>query len=464
MPDHWRSIDELPAAYRTLVEGVVRANANLTRSGISKLRYASGRAAAFPLIRSANVRTRVYLGTSQQRVRFLFFRGPVTEDVLLQLDVDFAVNAAPGPARPAPDSGEPVLAFLRIPPFFASPVSPGEWKLLAAKLGEKDRRKVVFLRIGRTLLGAANPGEMFVARVARSEPGAAQAAIAFQRILTPGGGTALTYNYEPATFLRLLAAVADWVRDPTAGDLWPVALPSLASPLAAERIAAAAVRGWVESRNACPSRCADRLVAAFLPPFEVDGFRGEVVLRLKQDGTLAERRRDDVFRLRLSVAAGEKTGRPRVEMSLQPPDFLVSGKLYERLVETLRNDAVVRTLFNDSGMPAAARARFTAWVREASRDCFVFRAKKEGEEDTDMFVLRALWEQVQRVAVLLIQVRITASGAGDYQVRFVDAPGSMEVCYSDLPGFRDRKDPHVPEYVLKLVHQLGNWIRALGAR
>lgn len=459
MSNRLASIEELPGTYRGFVEGVVRANLDLARSAISRLRRTAVGAAAMQVIPLATIKTKVYLTTTHQRVFFLFVRGPATDDVLLQLDIDFSVKAAPGLLDEHPAA--PVRVRARIPPVFATGVDARQAALLSAKLNKEDRRRIVFLRAGQSILGVINPESMLDAKVARLEPGAAEAVVAFQRVATPAGAPS-TFQYEPATFVRLLNEIAAWARaGKTTGALLEVPLPAVTSELPARKIVAATIGGWIESRNACPSDHRSRAARTLLPGFEVTGYRGEVVLRLQSNGKLAEKLKDDNFRLRLSVVTVEEGGAPWAEVSFDPPDFLVSGKLYQRLTETLRHPAVLRILVNTADIDKSLRPKLTKWIDDASRECFVFRAKKDGDRDTDVFVLKGDWDGVPRVVLAVVHVKVSREGEDDFSVRFIDEPESIQVEYTDIPGVKDRKSPRVPEYVLTLVHQLRNWLQAL---
>jgi hypothetical protein len=108
------------------------------------------------------------------------------------------------------------------------------------------------------------------------------------------------------------------------------------------------------------------------------GFRGEIVLRLKKDGTLAEKDSGDAFRLRLSAAAEEEAVPPAMNVSLGPPDFLVSGDLHGKLVAVLQGDAMSH-LFANSGLPASEHEHFAQWLAAGAREAAVFRAVKDGD-------------------------------------------------------------------------------------
>jgi hypothetical protein len=453
MSTRLRSIEELPGTYRTLVESVIRANLDLTRSVISRSRQPH---TPSYFLRRAAIRTRVYLTTARQKVTFLFIRGPVTDNVILQLNIEFAVRAAPGVPQPSPVP--PIPIYAQVPPVFAIGVTSTQAALLSAALHKAKREDMIFLRSGPSILAAVNTQSMKHARVARLDPAASQATIIFEPL------NSTTFRYDPPTFVRLLDQMATWTRTgKTTGNLVPVSLPDINSPFPAQKIAAAAILGWLESRASCPAGRLNPLLGDTIPPFEIEDYRAAVVLRLKTDGTLAEKLKDDDFRLRLGVAAIHEGSAHYIQVSFDPPDFLVSGKLYDRLTETLRHDAVLRMLANSSGIHKSLRAQFSTWIREASRECFVFRAEKFDEEDTDVFVLRSNWEGVSRVALAIVKVKVRPAGDDDYSVTFIDAPGSLQIAYTDIPGTGDLRDPLVPQYVLQLIHQLRNWLRALRA-
>ena len=452
----WRPIDQLPDVYRTLVNRMIAANTDLVRAGIGGLRRPGLFHPSLTLIGGANVRTRVYVITTDQEVRFLFFRAPAVEDIVLQLGVDFEVRPLPALSEPIDFTERQVRTFLRVPPFLAGAVSEAQRKELrrALGLGQSDDTPVVYLRMGSFLLATMRGDDADLARAAVLLPGAAQAEVAFQRIASTG---AKKYTYMPRIFLLLLEEIAAWSRasfEP--GEQYPVPVPSSSSALAAQRLLAAVIGAWKAGNHACLSDCSDELVLSLARPLRVRDYRAEVILRLQPDGSLAEKVADDTFRLRMSVGTAEVRGEPVANVSLGPPDFLSSGKLRDRLLERLADKE--HDVFEEFDLPDNRKEVLSQWMRSALSDAIVFRAEKDRDEDTDVFVLRADWEGVRRTAAFSSRLEIEKVG-DDYRITKFDSP---EVIYTDIPGAKNPLDVRFPRYFLTFSQQLGYWYRALG--
>ena len=460
MADQWYSIDELPDTHGTLVASVIAANTSLARFGVSQVRRSPAAGSYFGLMRSAKIHIQISVMATQEKVVFLFFKVGSTQELVLEMQIDFEVKVA----DPMPNAflGDPsqINLFLRIPPFFATDIDVASQQLLASAVGGgKDLSKLVFLSLGQTYIAGVRLDDPDLACVARLEPGSSKAVVCYQRGLSVTGQV---IRYEPQTFLRLMDQVAAWARSGyTTGPLRLTVIPTSTDPRPAARILAALASSWSKARNACPREYQDALIQDLLPVFQIDGFRGEIVLRLKQDGTLAEKESDDAFRLRLSALAEEAAHPPALKVSLGPPDFLVSGDLHDQLVAALQGDAMSH-LFANSGLPGADAGRFAQWFAANAKNATVFRTVKDGDKDTDVFVFSGLWDGVERTAVVAATVAVTSTESG-FQVKLIGDTASMAMAYTDIPGTKlGDPDPLLPRYFLTLLNQLSVWVRAFG--
>jgi hypothetical protein len=460
VPDNWQAIEQLPSVYNRFSANLVAENADLVRSGVSRARYREAGRADMALLPRAAVATRVYILTRQQDVVFLFIKTGVTVDLLLSLDISFEVRVQ----APASDPGIlfwQVPVRLALPPFFSSSPAVEDRQKLAKALGQSDPAKTIYLSTGATLLAASGTADYRTARVARLEPGGAAAAVAYQRV---AGSSAdeVRIRYEPQTFVALLDEVARWVRGGFRdGPPVPLPLPSAPPKAAAQRLLVAVIRSWVEARRGAAPRTGHALLLAVSPTFNVAAFQGDIVLRLRPDGGLAEKPSEDSFRLRMSVQAGDDSGRALADVSLQVPDFLVEGQLHQRLLEAMLTELPLKRMFADSGLPSSQTAAFRSWLGGGAQDALVFRVDKAGDLDTDVFAFRAAWDGVSRVAIAAAMLKIQTQG-DDFEVRIQDLQGSKVLLYTDLPGSQlDPSSPQLPRYLIRLVDQLSNWIHAL---
>lgn len=460
MAESLRPLEDLPEAYQRLVSALVATNLNLARSGGSRLRYPAPGPAALYLLASASITTRSYLISRSQSVLFFFLPGAATEEIILRLETSFQVRAGTLPISPQLEHWQ-VPVFLLLPPFFATGVQPARAALLAKALGE-DVSKITFLDVGGMLLGAVDTADFRLARVARLDSQAAAAVVCYTRV---AGSTMekVTLRYEPATFLALVLRIAGWARSEyRSGAPVPLVIPRQAPHLAARRILTAAVRSWILARRSCYPASNNEVVRKLAPEFGVYDFRAEVVLRLRPDGTLAEKDSEDSFRLLMSVAPREEINTPGMGVSLGPPDFLVSGKLHQRMMETAMQDAVMTRLFRQSGLPGWQLDLFQKQLRSTSTEAVVFRVERDGDTDRDIFVLRFDWQGNPRLIAAVLLVNVNSEGDDDYRVRVIDDVGSTELLYSNIPGVTGlQPSPWLPRYLLALVDQLKNWLRAV---
>jgi hypothetical protein len=458
VPDQWLPIEDLAGVYGRFASGMRDANLNLLRAGVACSRRPARAAASMDLVPRGDIQTHVYVLTEQQKVLFLFFKGPATTDLLLDLTIQFQLAAGIPPVHPDLFYWQ-TCPRLVLPPFLAADPTQAERRLLARALDDNHPEKLQCLQLGHDLLAVKDADDPVLARVARLEPGAAQARLVYQPVLDLSGHRAI--RYEPATFLELLGQIEDWARSGfQSGISRDLRLPVPAATRPAPRIVIAVIQAWLAARRGAVPPELHPLLQSFSPTFAVNRFESAIVLRLRPDGSLAERQSEDAFRLRMRIQPREENGSPQVSVSLGPPDFLVDGKLHDALLDAMLGDLPIGRLFRDSQLPKSQRARFVSWLKSGAANAVVFRAARDGDRDTDLFVFRADWDGERRVAIAAAIVEVDTA---DYSVRIRDEPGSMVLLYTDLPGngLQLSEVPALPRYLMSLVFMLNCWIGSL---
>jgi hypothetical protein len=430
-------VEGLPARLGAMVGSVVRANRYLAWSAAERGQ------AEFLLIRETRVDTRVYLAASESHVVF-FFRRPATEEVILDAQIAFTVR---------PTLVEPVAVPRRIrailPKFFGGAI-PDEKRLLLAKaLGEKDPRKIIFVHLGLFYLALTDVTEIELAKASFMWHGDAAATVVLQRI--EAAGSAVKIRYVPVPFLILLEEVARWAKDRhQAGPAVDLAV-NPHSPEAVPRILNALWGAWQTSATEAGRRPDPDPFEAFLPDFAIADYRADVTLRLRPDGHLAERKVDDRFRLNLEL--DQRDG--ELYLTTGVPDFLVEGQLHDQLMELVRDPAAVGVLFRMSRLEKRRRAAFETFLERA--ETLVFRAEKDGDDDTEVFVFRGEWDGETKALAASLGVQVIRRG-DDFEVKGKAA--EVQLVFHNLMA--DPPDPRIefPRYLLALVRQLHHWKEA----
>lgn len=456
------AISALPQAFGGMVAQIGQARRNLVLASAMNLRRPPAGGPALALLRSAHVSALAYLRVREQSVKFLFVHGPRTEDVMLRLEASFDLSPEVQPAAAA----QAVRLYAVLPPFFGLDIPESQKAMLARALGERNLDKLLFLRMGLFRMAAVNleyaparTGAPDPVRVAWMWHAAEAAQLAYPSRIGPGGKP---QDYQPEPFLWLLGEVAKWARSGYAsGSLWGVNIPAAGAKTPLQRILWALVNGWTETRIAA-AQAQGALMEPLLPTLGVRAYRAEVTLRLRADGALAEKQKDEMFRMRLSARGTEDDSGAKMTVSLHPPDFLVSGDLRDKLLEAMLGELPIRRVFLDTGLAASERPRLERLLREASAGALVARVAKEGGEDTDLFAFRGPWEGVDRWVLAAAKVRVVREG-DDLRVIILDKEDSMRLVYTDLPPAKKRRpDPLLPQYLFQLLNQLRSWQQTLG--
>jgi hypothetical protein len=433
----------LPEAYASIVRSIGRTNRGLALAARQRNRQLPVTLRHFQTIRTAAVRTKVFIQKIGQEVVFFFIKGPATQNVILDLSIDFDVIPAVGSAPPMPPP--PASASVHMPSFLVDSPSPAECTVLAKELGEREKN-VVFLKLGLFRMGITSPEDPTNARVAWMLHDTAKADIVYTRLA-----------FDPVPFLILLRAIEDWARADFQGEAIIPVSGAGTKPLA--RIIRAMLDGWTAaSQSAVDTSTADPF-DLLRPPLDLHGYRGAVTLRLTPKGEIAERIRDDDFRLRVSLAISPPGA---AALTVLPPDFLTSGPLHKAMLDAILQEPLVNRLFTDSGLKKTDRPDFDQHLQTSASSALVFRARKDGDRDFELLSFRGDFKGNQRTTIVAATFRVKNATA-DPEVTLVDEPQAQpKLAFCDLSKSNPpRPSAEFPLYLLRLVAQLNNWRASL---
>lgn len=451
MSDIQGSIDELPATYRALVGEVAAVNRDLACAGMARMRRRPAWLRSFLLLRKMGVKTAVYLTAVGQEVRFFFFRRPKTEELVLKLDLQFVVT----PFAASPFRAEDLRVKAILPEFLSSPFTIPQMQRIAEGLQEDDWTKIQFLRAGTFIVGVVRAEDEDQARVTwLRHANALQAESAYQK---KADGNFLV---NPLPFLSLLEEMRAWVADPiNQGRELPVPLREDA-PRPMQRIVAAIANGWIESANAAQlQKQWNDPLGDWLPPLSVQDYNANLVIRLRSNGQLAEKDSEDAFRLRLMATVQAEDDGPVARLSVAPPDFLLSGDMHDQLLDNLLQPFPVARIFADTQLKKFERQRFEKFLQDACKDALVFRVRRSGDNDTDLFAFQGDWNGERQFVIVAATFKVLHEDDGSLRIR-VDAD-SIQAIYCNLNGGSPELKVELPQYMLRLLSQLQHWRTAL---
>ena len=284
-------------------------------------------------------------------------------DASVSLNVRIANTQEPRP-RPAI---EDIHRLVRFPTFFW--VNPSDAEITTFGPPGATRGNTIFFKLGsgENIFAISNP-ELGKKATLRYSP---------QRI--PGQVEPQDGKYSLAPFIDLTLTLRDWLlKDkPASAAIELVGAPSKDTPVHA--ILTALLQAYVDSNESLATAPSDDL---FLP-YVIDRFDFSLNVRLRADGSLAEKKEEEQFRLVLD--ASTKSGPPPVtSVDLLPPDFLISGALFDAFFSALQPPSAVQALADALGInPGFVRP----FIADAQSTAIIFRIDRDDDLDEDVMVL-----------------------------------------------------------------------------
>ena len=372
---------------------------------------------------------------------FFFFRRRSETWVMLAASVSLDVRAAnPLEPRPAP-AIEVIRRVVTFPNFFWVDPSPDEIKMFGPPGATKENTVFFKLSSGRNILAISNP-ELGKKATLRYSPGG-----------IPGVVEPQDKKYSLAPFIDLTWTIRDWLAQgkPSSGAIELTGPPNQDTPV--HQILTALLQAYVDSAASLGVSPAHALFVSYL----IDGYKISLNLRVRADGSLAEKKEEEAFRV--IIAAKTKRGPPpTITVDLEPPDFLIGGSLFDAFFSAFTPPEPLRRLAKAVGLDPGFVRLFLASAKSTAT---VFRIARHKEHDDDLMVLSG--ELVGSPTTLVIKASFVVKTEKD--------PPSVELTDETIEVLKivgDISDPSakIPfdfvEYYLMLASSLRHWLAALG--
>jgi hypothetical protein len=180
--------------------------------------------------------------------------------------------------------------------------------------------------------------------------------------------------------------------------------------------------------------------------------------RLQPHGALAKADDEDTtqVRLRLEVAGADAGWQALVTAC--PPDFVLDGPVFESVRETFAAElgGELQEKFSQAGIPAF-EPEIRDLIRSGGDGSLLMRVRREGDEDTNLFVLTG--DLIGRGVALLLKGEFELKTDGSGEVADWD---HLEVLYAGL--LRPDAlvlDDDAQDWLRSLAVVARNWLRAL---
>jgi hypothetical protein len=444
-------IKDLPARISSLAKAFSHAASALAVRFIDRM--VESDAIPWPLfsLKAARFSWRLYLVNVESHVVF-FFMPPSLQDERLVLDADisFRVATASHTHEPERIMAEAIRRRIVLPDFIKPQPSSAEIEEFAPAKEGATQKNAMFLTLGpqrRNFLVVMNPDNEEKAQFRYSPAG-------MPGSIEPHDGK---WPLEP--FLDLIETIGSWVKGGfEIGPDMVLEVESLGDRSEVRRILFTIIEAYSEAVNGVrmDRPAPDLLVSALAGRYDVSDFQARVLLRLKPDGTLASENKDDPFQLMMLVRMIEEGENLKARVAVGPPDFLVSGVLYQAFLEELRRKEALEEIAQNLALPVEEVGLL---LRVFGKSGVIFRTKREGILDTDVLVLPKSASGSR--ATLMILGRFTVETTKDPPRVTLEA-GSIRNLL--VPG----QDPETPfiefeavRYFLRLLCCIRMWIGVL---
>jgi hypothetical protein len=442
-------IKDLPARISSLAKAFSHAATSLAVTFIDQMAEADGIPGPLFSLRAARFSWRLYLVNVESQVVFFFTPPRLQEErLVLDADISFRVATVSRTHEPGRIMAEAVSRRVVLPDFIKPQPSASELKEFAP--ANASQENAVFLTLGpqrRNFLVVMNPAEEEKTRFRYSPAGIVGST-------EPQNGK---WPLEP--FLDLIETIGSWVKDGfEIGPDMVLEVESLGDRSEVRRILLTIIEAYSEAVNGVRM---DRpapglLVSALAGQYDVSDFQARVLLRLKPDGTLASEDRDDPFQLMMLVRMIEEGENLKARVAVGPPDFLVSGALYQAFLEELGRKEALEEIAQNLALPVEEVGRL---LRVFGKSGVIFRTKREGILDTDVLALPKSASGSR--AILMILGRFTVETAKDPPRVSLEA-GSIRNLL--VPGQGPATlfiDFEAVRYFLRLLCSIRRWIGVL---
>ena len=377
-------------------------------------------------------------GTS--KILFIFRRKKMPW-VMLAAGVSLTFRVAnPLESRPRP-AIEDVRRLVRFPSFFLANPTQEQLTRFAPPGATKENTVMFRLGSGKNTLAITNPelGKKATLRYSRGE--------------VPGPVEPQDGKYSLAQFVDLASTIRDWL----ANDKPSSAATELTGPpsedTAVHQILTALLQAYVDSSDGLASAIVKDPFIAYV----IEGYELSLNLRVREDGSLAEKKEEEAFRVIVDAAVTPGPP-PTISVDLEPPDFLISGNLFDAFFSALTPEGPVRALAKAAQVNPGFMRLFIAGAKQTAT---IFRIERDGKRDVDLMILSG--ELTGSPTTLVIKA--------SFMVKTEKDPPSVELDEDSVEILKivgNASDPtaQIPfrfvDYYLLLASSLRHWLIALG--
>ena len=399
-------------------------------AGLSEINY----------LRSVVATWRINFSKSGTSTILFIFRRKKEPFVMLDAKVSLSIRTtSPIEQQPTPALHE-IQRRVRYPSFLWTDPTDAEVTLFGPP--GATRENTVFFKLGgsvENILGIMNP-ELGKKATLRYSP---------KRI--PGAVEPSDGKYSLRPFLDLTSTIRAWLSQnkPTTTATQTVGTPMQTTVV--HQILTALLQAYVDSN------------AALKTPEMMDVFQDYLIgkyefalkLRLKSDGSLAERKEDEQFQLLIDAGISSATP-PVASVVVEAPDFMVDGPLFEAFFSSLTPPSAVEAIADELQLhPGFVRPFLIA----AKPGAAIFRSGRKDGRDRDILVLSGDLTGSPSIVIINAEFKVDADRdpprvelleSSVNAVRFVGSdPGSAVIRFETI------------EYYILLASSIRRWLGAL---
>jgi hypothetical protein len=457
--DPLRPLSDLPWMVEACVAESARGRRELLAASLVQACSQTAASAGFLWLGAVEYAWRFYFARRKDSIFFFFFRHRDEMRVVLDSGLRVLLKPCP-PATGRQSQGQMAVQSRLLWPEFLAKSDPGR---IVFNLGTRDNSE----RLELVYSDENGVDEGSTRYFKHGEPSAMKTHM-------------LAWRLEP--FLSWIETVKHWVQRPKAVSAWRELLP----PAATERYPARQILGTVVDAFHRAARVAvaakssgtgsseSAVPDSFPHAQEIASFAGRTWLRLKQGGReVADENEDNPVTLEMVYELANDHDNIRLDVQLQPPDFLLSGDLHREVMTSVARRAVEKGWSKKFKVSDDDLRAFFSGA-----DAVVMRVRRERKRDRDLVVLRGELEGKPALIVLLAWIIVTkGEPAGSYQVLLSAPPapppdhaGMKPLVNEDItllhPDPEDGEDPTLPNstatdlfrLMLALRHWGGVWL------
>ncbi|HEX7312731.1 MAG TPA: hypothetical protein VF297_02360 [Pyrinomonadaceae bacterium] len=431
---------KLPEQLKALTDKIPVAGRLVTALSVDRWTLPPGRAEV-NYLNAARIGLRLFFAKTGSTTVFFIFRKKSETWVMLEALVTLELHSAPV-SEPTPVlSVEEITRLVTIPAFMWVDLTEAD----AAKFGPPGATPLntVFFRLG------AEGKDVFAVK---SPETGKKATLLYSPGGVPGEVEPKGGKYSLRPFLEMVRTLRDWIAQekPAFETYKGVGLPTEDTPV--HEILTRLLQAYVVSHNSLKP---DAAPPPLRQSYRIAGYGATLKMRLKADGTLAQKKEEEQFQLavEMKLTTGET---PTASVTLAPPDFLIAGPLYDAFFSELEAPAGYEAIARAGNIPVSEVRKFLAAARPGSA---IFRVSRGSDSDTDILVLTG-GTLSGGPATLIVEAEFAVNVKdGPPTVRLKNRPRVTKL-EGDAASFKTDYDG--AEYFLRLARGMWLWVQTLG--